>query len=86
MCILKSQMSQVLSNTAVKMFFSTKASGGFVCPRQILVGGAGGFGQMLFCKVDQSWHIKIFLCGHFFRVREPQFSKNQSKGTEKGAE
>ena len=42
MCILKSPMSQVLSNTSVKMFFSTKASGGFVCPRQILVAGAGG--------------------------------------------
>ena len=30
-----------MSNTSVKLFFSTKASGGFACPRQILVGGEG---------------------------------------------
>ena len=30
-----------MSNTSLKVFFSTKASGGFACPRQIWVGGEG---------------------------------------------
>ena len=85
-----------MSNTSVKVFFSTKASGGFACPRQILVGG-GGEGlntpvplpplpmpKVLIGKVDQCWRISIFLYGHFLLVREPQFPKIRVKADGEG--
>ena len=36
--------------------------------------------KMLFCKVDQSWHIKIFLYGHFFLGARTAIFKKSVKG------